>query len=119
MSPKELALKITEYVDAGDMCPEQYVFIALIELYTDGQTSFTLEEGGILYLTYEEGNSPIIQLTEDARLDFRLINYITCWLDYQWHHSPFTVLQPKRIDGEVTLRKKFKPFKIKPLHEVQ
>lgn len=119
MSPKELALKITEYVDAGDMCPEQYVFIALIELYTDGQTSFALEDGGILYLTYEEGNSPIIQLTEDARLDFRLINYITCWLDYQWHHSPFTVLQPKRIDGEVTLRKKFKPFKIKPLHEVQ
>ena len=109
MSPKEIVLKITEYITADDSCPEAYVFTHLFDLYNQGYTSFNLEEGGVLFLSYEEGNAPLIRLSDHAELDFRLVNYIAMWLDYQWKQTDVIQFRPYRTGSIVTLRKKRLP----------
>lgn len=110
MKPKELVAKIKEYIDSGDDDPETYVFNRLIKLHEEGYADFTLEEGGKLIVTYDDGNSPVIRLTENVELDFRLIQYIALWLEYQWQNTPIQTLRPYRIGGTVILRKKRNPL---------
>lgn len=111
MKPKELVARMKEYVDSGDDDPEAYVFNRLIELHTDGYAEFALEEGGKLIVTYDDGNSPVVRLTENAELDFRLIQYIALWLEYQWQSTPAQTLRPYRIGSNVILRKKRLPLR--------
>lgn len=96
MTPNEMVHRIATYIIAPYGDPVAHVQRQMYQLYTDGITSFTLEDGGILTLNYDEGNYPTIQLSDGAELEYPLIRYIAEWLDYNWKNGQVTPLKPYR-----------------------
>ena len=94
MTPNEMVHRIATYIIAPHGDPVAHALRRMYDLYTVGFTSFMLEGGGILSLTYDEGNYPIVQLSEGAVLEYPLIQSIAEWLDYSWRNTPVTVLKP-------------------------
>lgn len=72
MTPNEMVHRIATYIIAPHGDPVAHVQRQMYQLYTDGITSFTLEDGGILTLNYDEGNYPTIQLSDWAEIEINV-----------------------------------------------
>ena len=94
MTPNELLEAIASYLLSSEVDIQAFVIREMAQLYREGYAEFFLEDGGKLTLSYDPGNTPCIRLSSDATLEYRLVQYIAEWLDYNWKRESLIELKP-------------------------